>query len=357
MQDEDVGADRGAGSDDRVAAEDRRIGTLARLSGPTVQAAPDQTWGAIDQALRQGRRGLPGGSSLGRLLVQHRGPEARWQPPRLTVELILAWADQHFARTGDWPTENSGAIPETPGDTWSKIELCFARRAAGCRKRTRWAPSGRPSGEAASRRSTALDHRQIAPGPMPITPPPADGPQSTPAPSSMCRDDLDEHPLCALSWESGSARRHDALPGARRPQATAQTPTDARADPDLGRGPSEGHRRLARRRVRSDRRGPRRDLVQHQQVPAPRASRTRRRTSLVRALGRRSNPVIRRTHTKLTVTQILAWADAHHAATGKWPSQYSGLIPEAPGDAGWRSTGPCKPPAGAYRESRPWRSS
>ena len=54
---------------------------------------------------------------------------------------------------------------------------------------------------------------------------------------------------------------------------------------------------------------------------------------LSRALGRRSNPVIRRTHTKLTVTQILAWADAHQAATGKWPNQYSGPIPEAPGEA------------------------
>ena len=126
----------------------------------TVQAAPDQTWGAIDKALRQGYRGLPGGSSLGRLLVQHRGPEARPQPPRLTVELILAWADQHYARTGDWPTANSGAIPESPGDTWGKIELAAPPGgpwAVG--KELAGAPSGRPSGETASRRSPALHPR------------------------------------------------------------------------------------------------------------------------------------------------------------------------------------------------------
>jgi hypothetical protein len=41
------------------------------------QAAPGQSWGAVDQALRIGRRGLPGGSSLGWLLVDRRTVEAR----------------------------------------------------------------------------------------------------------------------------------------------------------------------------------------------------------------------------------------------------------------------------------------
>jgi hypothetical protein len=37
----------------------------------------------------------------------------------------------------------------------------------------------------------------------------------------------------------------------------------------------------------------------------------------------------------LTVKQILAWADAHHGRTGKWPSADAGPIPEAPGET-WR---------------------
>ena len=35
----------------------------------------------------------------------------------------------------------------------------------------------------------------------------------------------------------------------------------------------------------------------------------------------------------LTVEQVLAWADAHHARTGGWPACKSGPVPEAPGEA------------------------
>ena len=34
----------------------------------------------------------------------------------------------------------------------------------------------------------------------------------------------------------------------------------------------------------------------------------------------------------LTVEQILAWADAHHARTGGWPSPGSGPVAGAPGE-------------------------
>jgi hypothetical protein len=34
----------------------------------------------------------------------------------------------------------------------------------------------------------------------------------------------------------------------------------------------------------------------------------------------------------LTVEQILAWADAHYARTGKWPTFASGPVLEAPGE-------------------------
>jgi hypothetical protein len=37
----------------------------------------------------------------------------------------------------------------------------------------------------------------------------------------------------------------------------------------------------------------------------------------------------------LTVKQILGWADAHHARTGRWPTWRTGAIPEAPGEC-WR---------------------
>jgi hypothetical protein len=34
----------------------------------------------------------------------------------------------------------------------------------------------------------------------------------------------------------------------------------------------------------------------------------------------------------LTVEQILAWADAHHARTGRWPTAASGPVEGAPGE-------------------------
>ena len=33
----------------------------------------------------------------------------------------------------------------------------------------------------------------------------------------------------------------------------------------------------------------------------------------------------------LTIDQILAWADAHHAAHGRWPTITSGPVPAEPG--------------------------
>jgi len=38
----------------------------------------------------------------------------------------------------------------------------------------------------------------------------------------------------------------------------------------------------------------------------------------------------------LTVESILAWADSHHAATGRWPNSESGAVLDAPGEL-WRT--------------------
>ena len=38
----------------------------------------------------------------------------------------------------------------------------------------------------------------------------------------------------------------------------------------------------------------------------------------------------------LTVEQIVGWADAHHARTGRWPTAASGPVADAPGEH-WRA--------------------
>jgi len=99
-------------------------------------AAPGETWKAIDQALKVGWRGLPGGTSLARLLVEHRGPEAGRRHPRLTVAQILAWADAYHAATGRWPVNSPCAVAEAPGVTWEKIEQALRRGRCGLTRKT-----------------------------------------------------------------------------------------------------------------------------------------------------------------------------------------------------------------------------
>jgi len=38
---------------------------------------------------------------------------------------------------------------------------------------------------------------------------------------------------------------------------------------------------------------------------------------------------------RLHLNEILAWADAHYARTGRWPSLHAGPIPETPHE-NWR---------------------
>src|SRR5947209_17836127 len=88
----------------------------------TVKGASAETWRRIDNGLRLGLRGLPSGSSLARLLAEQRGVRNTSALPRLTMKQILAWADAHYQRTGQWPKETCGAVPEAPGESWHAID-------------------------------------------------------------------------------------------------------------------------------------------------------------------------------------------------------------------------------------------
>ena len=79
------------------------------------------SWIAIDSALRNGRHGLPGGSSLTRLLAEHRGVPNRCARPRLSTGQVLRWATQHHRLTGRWPIAQSGRVAGTVDETWCGI--------------------------------------------------------------------------------------------------------------------------------------------------------------------------------------------------------------------------------------------
>ena len=77
--------------------------------------------GAVNRALARGGRGLPGGSSLARLLGEQRGRRNQAQAPPLDAGQILRWADSHFRRTGHWPDAHYGPVPDAPGESWSAV--------------------------------------------------------------------------------------------------------------------------------------------------------------------------------------------------------------------------------------------
>jgi hypothetical protein len=93
-------------------------------SGPVVEAA-GETWKAVALALRFGYRGLRGGLSLARLLAAERGVRNRASLPRLSVQQVLAWAQEHRRRTGSWPGEDSGPVAGAAGETWSALDLAL----------------------------------------------------------------------------------------------------------------------------------------------------------------------------------------------------------------------------------------
>jgi hypothetical protein len=92
-----------------------------RKSGAILEANDETTWRAADTALQLGRRGLPGGSSLARLLAAHRGVPNLKQRPSLTIAQVLSWARAYYRREGRWPPYDAGPVQECPDTTWRAI--------------------------------------------------------------------------------------------------------------------------------------------------------------------------------------------------------------------------------------------
>jgi hypothetical protein len=102
-------------------AHRRRTGRWPSADSGYVDGVPGQTWQAVNRALFAGSRGLPGGSSLARLLAERRGKRNKAQAPRLREEQILLWADRHYRRTGRWPIPASGPVRDAPGENWRAL--------------------------------------------------------------------------------------------------------------------------------------------------------------------------------------------------------------------------------------------
>ncbi|MEE9294503.1 MAG: hypothetical protein V3W34_06035 [Phycisphaerae bacterium] len=103
-------------------AHKKRTGSFPNTQSGRVHGAEGQLWRSIDGALRRGLRGLPGGDSLPQLLARRRGKRNRLDAPRLRIKQILQWADRHNTRTRKWPNNKSGPVTGAAGEKWQSID-------------------------------------------------------------------------------------------------------------------------------------------------------------------------------------------------------------------------------------------
>lgn len=101
-----------------------------RTSGP-IPGVNGETWARVNAALINGYRGLPGGSSLARLLAEYRDVPNIQALPDLVIAEILRWVDSYKSRERTWPNEDSGDIPEAPGHTWKGIDSALRKGTRG----------------------------------------------------------------------------------------------------------------------------------------------------------------------------------------------------------------------------------
>jgi hypothetical protein len=111
-----------------------------RAESGSVLGTQGESWADIDRALRFGSRGLPRTRSLAWFLSRHRDKCYGSGKPRLSVEKIVSWAEAYHLRTGGWPTQASGPVPDEPGENWSAINEAL-----------RWGHRGLPGGDTLAR--------------------------------------------------------------------------------------------------------------------------------------------------------------------------------------------------------------
>jgi hypothetical protein len=107
-------------------------------SSGSIPGTSGETWAGVDNALRNGLRTLPGGSSLALLLAEQYGARNIHDLAELSEATILQWADAHHQRTATWPTRHSGSIPGTDGEKWMSIEKALRNGGRGLPGARRW---------------------------------------------------------------------------------------------------------------------------------------------------------------------------------------------------------------------------
>jgi hypothetical protein len=316
----------------RADAHHAATGEWPTLESGKVLGSEAENWSLIDNLLRLGQRGLPGGLSVFKMLEKYRGVSDRRSRDRVTVQQILAWADQFHAARGEWPTDKSGTVSGAPdGLTWRAIRAALSKGGRGL-----------PAGTTLVR--LLAEHRGVRP--------------------ALTIEQI-------LSWADAHNAATGRWPTSKSgPVAGAERETWFAINYNLKKGGRGLPGRTSLSRVLAEHRAarnvysrpplrleqilawadayhaahgrwPRRDSGPVEQAPGETweaidsavryASRgLKRGPSLGRLIVEHRGPDAHNRPPSLTVDQVLAWADAHHAATGRWPTVHAGAVPAAP---------------------------
>ena len=317
----------------------QRTGKWPVQNSGSIDDAPGETWPGINTALQKGTRGLPGGSSIVKLLEEKRGIRNQANLPYLTEEQILKWADAHKAHTGKWPKRTSGPVTGALHESWSAIANALV---AGLR--------GLPGG---SSLAVLLEEKRGVRNHLTLPP-------------------LTEEQI--LKWADAHKERTGDWPG-KESGIIAESPRDTWVNVNTalrvglrglggsssltqlladkrGVSNSAAHATLTIEQILAwadayhERTGnwPKRRAGGIPEAPGEnwanvdaalqRGSRgLSGKSSLVKLLAERRGVRNSADRSSLSIEQILNWADTYHARTGDWPKARSGDIPEAPGES------------------------
>lgn len=242
----------------------RRTGRWPNYASGPVLCSPGDSWLAVDSVLRQGHRGLPGGSSLARLLAEQRNVRNLMALPKMTIPRILAWVDSYAERTGDYPHYASGEIPEAPGETWLAVDSAL-----------RYGQRGMNPGSSLAK---LLDEKRDV------------------------RNIRDLSPLTIKGILAWADAHH---------QQTSEWPTQDSGTVRGGRGETwKGVQTCLQKGGRG--------------LPGG--------SSLAKILAAHRGVRNLGNLKALTISQILAWADAFHTRHGRWPNANDGAIADTNGE-------------------------
>jgi len=323
----------------------RRTTMWPNRNSGRVPEAPYISWIMIDQAFRDGKRGLPRAGSLLRFLEKSVGRSLGRDEPPLSTDQILNWADAHHRHAGKWPTAQSGQVRSAPSETWSAINSALGKGFRGL-----------PRGTSLSKLLRA--HRG------------AIGHASERVADFAIKDILawaDAHHRKAGKWPNQHSGRHfeppyfswatiynalrDGACGVRRGYTLSHLLRDHRGvsfrenlpyrltEKEILAWADESHRRKGHWPI--TRSGPvsgRPGLTwfhidssfRYGLHGLPKSG------SLLQLLERHRGVRNRKRPPPLTLKQIHAWIKGHHRRTGEWPMILSGPIKESPGES-WRA--------------------